>query len=424
MRKALTIAGSDSGGGAGIQTDLKTFAALGVYGTSVITALTAQNTLGVHGIHAVPAPFVAAQLEAVLSDIPVDAAKTGMLQDAEIIRTVASVLAARNFSQLVVDPVMVAESGDRLLREDAVDALRTELLPLALIVTPNLPETSVLIGHPVATIAEMTEAAYEIHRLGPRYVLVKGGHLQGPETIDIFFDGKKVHRLPAKRLASNHTHGSGCTYAAAITAYLARGLEPLPAVRAAKQFITAAIAHGFPVGGGYGPTNPMAGLWHDAESVRIPRELAAAAKLIRHSDLKTILPADKQLVLLYCRDEASTPADVAVLTMTVAEERDRPQAEAIQWGEKTNMAEALLAARQKSPQLQALLAFPELPGLAAAAKAARGTPAAFGTVPPENASGLLLLSQDGQFLLFAVTPQDAVRKLLELLALAVSDTFK
>ncbi|NLN07480.1 MAG: bifunctional hydroxymethylpyrimidine kinase/phosphomethylpyrimidine kinase [Firmicutes bacterium] len=413
MQKALTIAGSDSGGGAGIQTDLKTFAALGVYGTSVITALTAQNTLGVHGIHAVPASFVAAQLEAVLSDIPVAAAKTGMLQDAEIIRTVATVLSARNFTQLVVDPVMVAESGDRLLREDAVDALRTELLPLALIVTPNLPETNVLVGHPVETVAEMTEAAFEIHRLGPQCVLIKGGHLQGPETIDIFFDGKTIHRLSAKRLATNHTHGSGCTYAAAITAYLARGMEPLSAVRAAKQFITTAIAHGIPIGGGYGPTNPMAELWHDAETVRIPKALTAAAMMIRQSNVQNKLPADKQILLLYCRDEADTPADVAVLTLTAAAGQERPLPEAVRWGERTKAVEILLATRRKHPHLQAMLAIPEQPGLAAVA-AARGISVATDTAPPEKAFDLLLCPQDRQCLLFAVTPQEAVRKLLQL----------
>ncbi|HZK25513.1 MAG TPA: bifunctional hydroxymethylpyrimidine kinase/phosphomethylpyrimidine kinase [Oscillospiraceae bacterium] len=260
MFKALTIAGSDSGGGAGIQTDLKTFAALGVYGTSAITALTAQNTIGVHGIHAVPAAFVAAQMEAVLSDIHIDAAKTGMLGDAELISAVAEMLIKFNVRKLVVDPVMVAESGDPLLPAAAVEALCKKLLPLALVVTPNLPEASVLLGREISTVEEMIMAAKEIHRFGCRTVLVKGGHLPGEEMVDIFYDGDTIHRFAEPKLHTKHTHGSGCTYASAITAELAKGQQPLAAVQTAKRFITQAIAHGLAVGNGYGPTNPMAEL--------------------------------------------------------------------------------------------------------------------------------------------------------------------
>lgn len=260
MYKALTIAGSDSGGGAGIQTDLKTFAALGVYGTSAITALTAQNTVGVHGIHAVPAAFVAAQMEAVLTDIPIDAAKTGMLGDLELISTVAEMLIKFDVNKLVVDPVMVAESGDRLLPADAVEALCKKLLPLALVVTPNLPEAGVLLGREINTVEEMISAAKEIQQFGCRTVLVKGGHLPGEEMVDIFYDGHTIHRFAEPKLPTKHTHGSGCTYASAITAELAKGHSPLAAVKTAKRFITKAIAHGLDVGSGYGPTNPMADL--------------------------------------------------------------------------------------------------------------------------------------------------------------------
>lgn len=266
--KALTIAGSDSGGGAGIQTDLKTFAALNTYGTSVITALTAQNTKGVHGIHTVPKDFVQSQMDAVLSDIPVNAIKTGMLSEAGIIETVAERLKYYQVDKLVVDPVMVAESGDRLLAENAVEALKAKLIPLALIITPNLAEAGALLGRQLHTVDDMVTAARELHRLGPRFVLVKGGHLPGEEKIDIFFDGKHIHRLVEKKIDTIHTHGTGCTYAAAITAYLAHGLPPLTAVQKAKVFITQAIKHGIAVGSGYGPTNPMGALWEELEHYR------------------------------------------------------------------------------------------------------------------------------------------------------------
>ncbi|NLP36687.1 MAG: bifunctional hydroxymethylpyrimidine kinase/phosphomethylpyrimidine kinase [Firmicutes bacterium] len=265
---ALTIAGSDSGGGAGIQTDLKTFAALNAYGTSVITALTAQNTKGVHGIHAVPHDFVKSQIDAVLSDIRVKAVKTGMLAEAAIIETVAERLRYYRMDKLVVDPVMVAESGDRLLEESAIEALRTKLIPQALIVTPNLAEAGELLGRQLETVDEMIAAARDLYSLGPRHVLVKGGHLPGEEKIDIFFDGKTIHRLAEKKIDTVHTHGTGCTYAAAITAYLAHGLAPLAAVQKAKVFITEAIKHGVAVGEGYGPTDPMGSLWEELNNYR------------------------------------------------------------------------------------------------------------------------------------------------------------
>lgn len=259
MYKALTIAGSDSGGGAGIQTDLKTFAALDVYGTSVITALTAQNTLGVHGIHAVPAEFIACQLEAVLSDIQVQAAKTGMLGDSAAISAVAEKLIKYRIQNLVVDPVMVAQSGDRLLEESSVETLLNKLLPLSLITTPNIPEAEFLLGRKINNIGEMENAAKEIHLLGPRYVLLKGGHLPSKEMVDVFYDGKSYYHLAEKKIETKNTHGTGCTYAAAITAHLARGCSPLESVKLSKHFITQAIAHGISIGSGYGPTNPMAG---------------------------------------------------------------------------------------------------------------------------------------------------------------------
>ncbi len=255
--RALTIAGSDSGGGAGIQADLKTFVALGVYGASAITAITAQNTVEVRAIHEVPPDVVAAQIDAVLDDIGADAAKTGMLSSAAIIEVVADRLRAHAPMPLVVDPVMVAKSGDRLLREDAVHALRQTLLPLALVVTPNAPEASVLAGIEVDDATSAREAARRIRDLGPRLVIVKGGHLEGDRADDIVFDGTEFHVLSAPRLATVHTHGTGCTFSAAIAAGLAQGLDPLAAAQAAKAYLHGAIEHAEPLGAGHGPVNHL-----------------------------------------------------------------------------------------------------------------------------------------------------------------------
>ena len=253
---ALTIAGSDSGGGAGIQADLKTFAMLGVHGTSAITAITAQNTAGVNEIFELPPHLVRAQIDAIVSDIGVDAAKTGMLASAEIIHAVVAAIAAHTIENLVVDPVMVAKGGARLLRDDAVDALRSLLLPLAVVLTPNLPEAEVLLGHRITTVDERRSAARELLALGPRAVVVKGGHAEG-EATDIFWDGSQMVELTANRIATPNTHGSGCTFSAAIAAGLARGLEPVAAVREAKRFITSAIEFSLEIGHGHGPVNPM-----------------------------------------------------------------------------------------------------------------------------------------------------------------------
>jgi hydroxymethylpyrimidine kinase/phosphomethylpyrimidine kinase len=253
-KTALTIAGSDSGGGAGIQADLKTFTAFGVYGMTVITSVTAQNTLGVMGIYDLPATFVSQQLEAVLSDLPVDAAKTGMLSNAGIIRVVAARLREREIKNLVVDPVMVAKSGHRLMRKDALKALRDELLPLATVLTPNLPEAEVLTGLKISGPEEMRRAAEAIHRLGPAHVLIKGGHLQG-RALDIFSDGSEFIELSADRVSTRHTHGTGCTLSAAIAALLATGLPAARAVTAAKDYITRAIKTAPGLGHGHGPLN-------------------------------------------------------------------------------------------------------------------------------------------------------------------------
>lgn len=254
MRKALTIAGSDSGGGAGIQADLKTFSALGVYGTSAITALTAQNTRGVQGVYAVDPEFVGQQIDSVMTDIGADAAKTGMLFSAEIIQVVAERIRRYAIPNLVVDPVMVAKSGDRLLKEEAIDALRRAILPLATVVTPNLGEASVLIGSEVRTKEQMQEAAKTIHAMGARFVVVKGGHLTDCAD-DLLYDGREFLWLPAEHIDTPHTHGTGCTFSSAIAAYLALGHDVPTAVQKAKTYITQALLTARPVGAGHSPVH-------------------------------------------------------------------------------------------------------------------------------------------------------------------------
>lgn len=257
---ALTIAGSDSSGGAGIQADLKTFSALGVYGASVLTALTAQNTLGVQGVEPVRPQFVAAQLASVLSDLDVGAAKTGMLATSAIVSAVATALSAPRQLPLVVDPVMVATSGDVLLAADAIAALKAELFPLATLVTPNIPEAAALLGATQAhTEQAMAEQARAIAQFGSAAVLVKGGHGSGNESVDILYAGGAIVRLAAPRVETSHTHGTGCTLSAAVAALLATGESLERAVRRAKTYVTAALAAGrdMGVGRGNGPVDHL-----------------------------------------------------------------------------------------------------------------------------------------------------------------------
>jgi hydroxymethylpyrimidine/phosphomethylpyrimidine kinase len=259
--RALTIAGSDSGGGAGIQADLKTFVMLGVHGMSAVTALTAQNTVGVQGVSEVPPDFVRQQIASVATDIGVDAAKTGMLSSAPIIDAVAAAVSEFAIANLVCDPVFVSKHGDQLLAETAVDALRAKLLPLATVITPNVPEASGLLGRDVATDEPDEDAARELVALGPRWVLLKGGHLTSEDAVDLLTDGDQVIRLEAQRIPTKHTHGTGCTLSAALTANLAKGLDVPDAAREAKKFVTRAIERHLSIGHGIGPVNPAWGLW-------------------------------------------------------------------------------------------------------------------------------------------------------------------
>ncbi len=253
-RKALTIAGSDSGAGAGLQADLKTFAALGVYGSTVVTAVTAQNTRGVADWLALPPTLVAAQIEAVLTDIGADAVKTGMLANAETVNAVAESLRPAAQTPLVVDPVMAAKGGDPLVDDTAVAAYREILLPVATVVTPNLPEVERLLGRPVRSRSEMRQAARDVVALGCRAALVKGGHAAGA-AFDVLFDGTDFFTYEVERIATRNDHGTGCTLASAIAAYLARGLPISEAVGEAKRYVTGALRHAYAVGAGHSPVN-------------------------------------------------------------------------------------------------------------------------------------------------------------------------
>lgn len=255
LPRVLTIAGSDSGGGAGIEADLKTFSALGVYGMAAITAVTAQNTVAVTGIHDIPPAFVAEQIADVASDIGVDAAKTGMLSTAAIIEAVAGEIARFDIRLLVVDPVMIAKSGDALLQESAIESLKSRLLPLAWIVTPNIPEAEILAGVKIKCSGCIDEAAKRIGALGPRFVLIKGGHLDTPDATDYLFDGQSMQTFAAPRIQTKNTHGTGCTYSAAIAAFLAKGAETPQAVAQAKLYLTGAIRNSLNIGKGHGPLN-------------------------------------------------------------------------------------------------------------------------------------------------------------------------
>jgi len=263
IANVLTIAGSDPSGGAGIQADLKAFSALGAYGMAVVTALTAQNTQGVRSFPTVAPEFVAEQIDAIFADVRVDAVKIGMVATAEIAAAIADRLRHHGARNVVLDPVMVAKSGHHLLRDDAVAALRDTLVPMAQVITPNLPEAGVLLGTAEpATLDDMQRAVRELHRLGPRWVLLKGGHLAGQDSTDLLFDGTAVTELPSRRIETRNTHGTGCTLSAAIAALLPR-FDMVEAVRRAKAYLTAAIAASgqLTVGSGHGPVHHFHALW-------------------------------------------------------------------------------------------------------------------------------------------------------------------
>ncbi|HSF29410.1 MAG TPA: bifunctional hydroxymethylpyrimidine kinase/phosphomethylpyrimidine kinase [Candidatus Tectomicrobia bacterium] len=289
MPIALTIAGSDSGGGAGVQADLKTFAALGVYGVSVITSVTAQNTLEVAGIHDLPPEFIALQLDTVVRDLPVDAIKTGMLSNPAIIRVVSERLKSLGVEKLVIDPVMVAKGGAALLRPEAEAELIERLLPLAYVVTPNLGEAEALAGMSIRNVEEMEESARRIHAKGSRHVVIKGGHLEGP-PIDVFFDGRRFQYFEGERIETKSLHGTGCTFASAIAAELAKGAEVTEAIRSAKSYITTAIRLAEPIGHGFGPTHHFGALYQQAARYDIILQLEQAVAQLQQGGIAGLIP--------------------------------------------------------------------------------------------------------------------------------------
>ena len=309
MKRVLTIAGSDSGGGAGIQADIKTITLLGGYAMSVVTALTAQNTKEVRAIHALPPAFIEQQLDTVLSDIGADAAKTGMLFNAPTIEAVADRLSAHGMKKIVVDPVMVAKGGNTLLVDEARGTLVKCLIPMAMLVTPNIPEAEVLSNKSISTEKDIYEAARIIKAMGPKYVLIKGGHFEGPAN-DILYDGKDFFEFSRKRVHTPHTHGTGCAYSAAIATYLAMDLEIQQAVERAKDFIHTAIRCAVPLGMGHGPTNVYAPFARDLERYRVLDALQTALVRLQKASIGHLIP-EVQSNLGYALPFAETRAHVA-----------------------------------------------------------------------------------------------------------------
>jgi hydroxymethylpyrimidine/phosphomethylpyrimidine kinase len=349
MKRVLTIAGSDSGGGAGIQADLKTITLLGGFGMSVITALTAQNTVGVHGIHEIPPSFVEKQMEVVLSDIGADAIKTGMLAHSEIIRVVARKIRQYGLKVVVIDPVMVAKSGDSLLRKDAQEALIRELIPLAWIVTPNLPEASVLAGFKVTSVKEMRRAARRIHQLGAKHVVVKGGHLRG-RAVDLLYDGKRFEEIAAPRIETKNTHGTGCTFASAIATFLARGDDVYGSVRKAKTFITLAIQSGLSLGKGTGPTNPAAYVLREMERYRVVRELKRAVEVLKGKEIGRLIP-EVSSNLGYALPFAEGVEDVAAFPARIVRFKDSATTYSDpEFGASQHVASIILTAMKFDPE--------------------------------------------------------------------------
>jgi hydroxymethylpyrimidine kinase/phosphomethylpyrimidine kinase len=309
MKRILTIAGSDSGGGAGIQADLKTITLLGGFGMSAVTALTAQNTVGVQGIVELDAEFVKKQIDSVLSDIGADAIKTGMLANSEIIRGVAEKIKEYAIEKVVVDPVMVAKSGDALLKKEAQETVKGDLLPLCYLVTPNLPEASVLSGHEVKGLDDMKRAARVIRQLGARNVLVKGGHLPG-RPIDLLFDGERFHEFEEERVQTRNTHGTGCTYAAAIATELAKGKPLEEAIKEAKAFLTVALRFSLNLGKGHGPTNHYAMASREIERYRVIESLKEGFSLLQRAEVGRLIP-EVQSNLGYALPHGEKRADIA-----------------------------------------------------------------------------------------------------------------
>ena len=355
MKRVLTIAGSDSGGGAGIQADLKTFAALGVHGMTAITAITAQNTVDVTMVEDVSPELIEAQVQAVFTDIGVDAIKTGMLHTVAIIHVVSRLL-AQNDIPIVVDPVMIAKSGARLLEEHAKQALITDLLPNATVVTPNAMEAAALSGHPVTTFEEAKDAARMIAQFGPDAIVVKGGHLAGSEAVDIIYYNDTFSVLKAPRIPSTTTHGTGCSFASAIAAELAKGSPLLRAIDTAKQFIHTSIQYGLTLGQGAGPVNPMAQLYQNAMKYQVYTQVTNAVKELTANQMIAPLIPESQSNLVMALPYASSPCDVMAIPGRIVRIGDRVHASSCPaFGASSHVARTVLVAMEYDVTIQSAM---------------------------------------------------------------------
>lgn len=354
--RALTIAGSDSGGGAGIQADLKTFAALRVHGASALTSITAQNTRTVTAIQDVAPHVIRAQIDAVVADIGVDAAKTGMLHTSTIIHTVAEAL--RHYRlPTVVDPVMIAKSGAHLIKPAAIKTLTMELLPQATVVTPNAREAEVLAGMKLHRLEDAERAAKRIADLGPQAVVVKGGHLETDDTVTdtLYYEGEYT-KFTAPRINTQTTHGTGCSFSAAIAAYLAKGERIVEAVRQAQTFVVQAIRFGLPLGQGHGPVNPLAGLYRDAERYEVWQNVHLGAELLEQAEEVAVLIPESQTNLGMALSAAESPADVAAIPGRIVRMGRRVRASASpEFGVSQHVANTILAAMKYDPAIRAAM---------------------------------------------------------------------
>jgi len=350
IKRILTIAGSDSGGGAGIQADLKTITLLGGYGLSVVTALTAQNTLGVFSIHELPSTFVSEQMDSVLSDIGADVIKTGMLARADIIEVVVKKIKQYGIKTVVVDPVIYSKSGDVLLCEDGRDKLIKRLIPLASVVTPNLLEATILTGLELNSKEDMIKAAKKIYRMGAKGVVIKGGHLKGEMAIDILYDGKRFYEFCSKRIESKNTHGTGCTYASAIATLLAKGDSLPEAVGKAKEFVSLAIENGLDLGKGSGPVNPFANTLKEIKKYEVLNELCKALEILKKERIGHLIP-EVSSNLGYALPYAKSFEDVAAFPGRIVRFRESIETVgAPEFGASKHIANIILSVMRFNPE--------------------------------------------------------------------------
>jgi len=351
--RALTIAGSDSGGGAGIQADLKTFSAFQVYGMTVITALTAQNTMEVRGVYPIPPEFVKTQIEAVIEDIGVDAAKTGMLYDEDIINVVYEEIAKRRVP-LIVDPVMIAKSRAKLLKDEAIKALKEKLIPISKVVTPNIPEAEVLTGYNIVDIDGMKRAAIDIQSTGVEAVVIKGGHLTGNEVVDILYYDGEFHEYRKRRIESKCTHGTGCVFSAAMTALIAKGIGIIEAFKIASEFMDKAISDGIRVGRGHGPVNPMAKIYEEANRYNTWRNVMKVVEAIEEDKRIAQLIPEVRMNIGEAIPNAKSFKDICAVDGRITIVNGKPRAAGqVKFGASKHIANIILSAMSFNEEVRA-----------------------------------------------------------------------